>query len=180
MNNIELFANIDESFIKTLQKYNKEQLAGAIITYIVKNNPSSFSGDKSREIIKKIGPLNIKKALLLNILKLQANFGINNLRNIESFSKNYAKHSIGETELRLMETISLSTDPKFGKKAIQEADYIISNEPTALLNVIKSFIESRYIKKQKEKLEKPIYDLKYLDIIDNINKYYEGLNNLSV
>ena len=53
MNNIELFANIDESFIKTLQKYNKEQLAGAIITYIVKNNPSSFSSDKSREIIKK-------------------------------------------------------------------------------------------------------------------------------
>ena len=34
--------------------------------------------------------------------------------------------------------------------------------------------------KQKEKLEKPIYDLKYLDIIDNINKYYEELNNLSV
>ena len=32
MNNIELFANIDESFIKTLQKYNKEQLAGNIIT----------------------------------------------------------------------------------------------------------------------------------------------------
>ena len=127
MNNIELFENIDKCFLNTLEKYGNVQLVGAILTYIIKEDPMSFSNKTNRELIKKIGIKNIKKALLLNIVKLDANIGITNLRNIDSFSKNYDNHQIGETELRIMQTLLLSNDPKFDIKAIKDADYIIDN-----------------------------------------------------
>ena len=171
MHNQELFRTLDECFTKTISKYGPVQLEGSIIKYLIEDDISSISGAKEREKITKLGKSNIKKALLINIIKIESNIGLSNLRNITTFSKNYANHTMEETEIRILQTLLLSKENKFKDKAIKECDYIISNEGTALINIVKSFIDTRYINKDN-RLDNDIYSLEYIDIIDNINKYY--------
>lgn len=172
MQNKNLFKELDTCFVKTIEKYDTTQLQGAIIKYLCEDDNTSFSGTEERKSIKKIGKNNIRKALLLNIIKLQSNIGIQKLRNITTFSKNYKNHTMEETEIRILETLLLSNNNMFKEKAIKEADYILTSDGTALINIVKSFIDTRYINKHTN-LDNDIYDLKYIDIIDNINKYYK-------
>ena len=178
--NVELIKEIDSCFIPTFAKYIKEQLIGAIYTYLTEDNVNSFTDENSsRERIKKIGKNKILEALMMHVVKLDAYTNIKATRGIVDFSKNYTNHSIGESELRLFETLSLSVTDVFNKTAIKDAEKILLSDYKALYNVIYSFVDYRYVKNRIAELEKKYYDSElHLAIIREIEEYYIRKENV--
>lgn len=166
-----LFELMDKCFVPTLLKYDKEQLVGAIVKFIKDEDVSSFSDSESRKLIKEIGVSKLKKGLLINLLKVDYFLDIKKIRKIDKFSKNYDKHSVGETELRLLETLLLNNNEMFNKKAIKEALLIISSDGTALINILKSFIHFRYLNNVRKIIDNGILSDNYQKVIDSIINY---------
>ena len=149
----ELMNKLDKGCLPTINKYVKDQLIGAIFNYIEKEDVNGFSDNDSRKIIKDIGVYNFKRALLEHIIKLDAAFDIKKSKGLFEFSKDYKKHTVDETELRMLETLNLSIDDVFNKTAIKDAINILEKDGVALYNVIKSFVEYRYVKAKINELD---------------------------
>lgn len=169
---------IDKGCLPTIAKYIPEQLIGAIIKYISTGDNSSFTDDYgSRAVILGVGVSNFKQALLEHVVKFDAAFGITATRYVQEFGKNYNAHSVGETELRLFETLSLSVDDVFNKTAVYDALLIINNDGKALYNVVKSFVEYRYVKSKIGELESAyLKSVTHKEIIWKIDEYFKTIN----
>lgn len=169
---------IDDGCIPTFSKYVKEQLIGAIVKYIKNGDTSAFTEDfDSRKIIESIGVNNFKQALLEHIVKLDAAFNIVNTRAIIEYGKNYNVHTVGETELRLYETLSLSVTDVFNNHAIHDAEIIINKEGMALYNLAKSFVDFRYVKAKKKELDTMYMQSEdHKRIIWKIEEYFKKLS----
>lgn len=151
--NQEIMNKLDDGCLPTINKYVKDQLIGAIFNFIDKEDVKGFSDSESRKIIKNIGVNNFKRALLEHIIKLDAAFDIKKSKKLFDFSKDYKKHTVDETELRMLETLNLSIDDVFNKTAIKDAINILEKDGVALYNVIKSFVEYRYVKARINELD---------------------------
>lgn len=173
-----IIENIDKGCIPTLNKYGKGQLIGAIIQYITKKDASSFTEQYSaRSIIKTLEPDDFCQVLLEHVVKLDALKPIEEIRYIYDFDKDYDNHSIGETELRLYETLSLSVEDVFNTNAVKDAYRIIKSDMTALYNLIESFIDFRYLKGKRQELEnKYLEDENHKQIIWKIEEYFHSIN----
>lgn len=178
--NVELIREIDSCFIPTFAKYIKEQLIGAIYTFVTEGSVLSFTDESnSRERIKKIGKNKILQALMMHVVKLDAYTNIKTTRGIVEFSKNYTNHSVGESELRLFETLSLSVTDVFNKTAIYDAEKILLSDYKALYNIIYSFVDFRYVKNRITELEKGYFNNElHLAIIREIEEYYIRKENV--
>jgi len=169
---------IDKACLPTISKYVKEQLIGAIFKYLEKGVVTSFTDiDNARENVKEIGKENFYQAILENIVKVDALHGIEAVHLVIDFGKDYKKHSVGETELRLFETLSLSVEDVFNTTAISDAIKILKKDGVALYNAITSFVEFRYVRGEMQKL-----DVAYLSsdlhkrIIWKIEEYFKTIN----
>lgn len=171
--------NIDKGCMPTLNKYIKEQLIGAIIKYAISKDSSYFTDEyNARNIINSLSPNDFKQALLEHVVKLDAIKPIQELRYLYDFSKDYASHSIGETELRLYETLEIAVDDVFYIGAVNDAYKIITYDQNALYNVVESFIEFRYIKGQRHELDtRYLEDDLHKQIIWKIEDYFR-INNV--
>ena len=146
--------NIDKGCLPTFGKYVKEQLIGAIVKYIKDGDIKSFSDDyNARKHIESVGQERFKQALLEHIIKLDAAFNIVNTRLIFEYNKDYTKHTTSETELRMFETLSLVVNDVFNNHAIADAYNILTKDGVALYNMAKSFVDFRYVKAEKNKLD---------------------------
>ena len=164
---------IDKGCMPTYGKYVKEQLIGAIVKYAKDGDISSFSNDfNSRKYIEEVGVLGFRQALLEHVVKLDACLGITNFRLITDYDKNYRKHSVGETELRIYETLSLVTEDVFN-------DYkIITKDGVALYNLAKSFVEIRYEKALKDELDTSyLFSDVHKSIIWKIEEHFKKMSN---
>lgn len=169
---------IDKGCIPTFEKYVKEQLIGAIVKYVKNGDVTSFSSDfNSRKYIEEIGREKFKEALLEHVVKLDACFGIINTRLITNYGKNYKEHTVGETELRIFETLSLANDDVFNDKAINDSYKIITKDGVALYNLAKSFVEFRYVKAEKNKLDTAyLFSDTHKAIIWKIEEYFKKMS----
>ena len=163
---------IDKGCMPTYGKYVKEQLIGAIVKY-------AKDGDiSSRKYIEEGGVLGFRQALLEHVVKLDACLGITNFRLITDYDKNYRKHSVGETELRIYETLSLVTEDVFNDKAINDAYKIITKDGVALYNLAKSFVEIRYEKALKDELDTSyLFSDVHKSIIWKIEEHFKKMSN---
>ena len=170
---------IDKGCMPTYGKYVKEQLIGAIVKYAKDGDISSFSNDfNSRKYIEEVGVLGFRQALLEHVVKLDACLGITNFRLITDYDKNYRKHSVGETELRIYETLSLVTEDVFNDKAINDAYKIITKDGVALYNLAKSFVEIRCEKALKDELDTSyLFSDVHKSIIWKIEEHFKKMSN---
>ncbi len=174
----ELMNEIDNGCLPTINKYVKDQLIGAIFNYIEKEDTSGFSDKNFRNIIKNIGVNNFKRALLEHIIKLDAAFDIKKSKGLFEFSKNYRNHTVDETELRMLETLFLSIDDVFNKTAIQDAINILNKDGIALYNVIKSFVEYRYVKAKIKELDTLyVKSESHKHVMWKIDDYFKTIDN---
>ena len=166
---------IDRGCIPTAAKYVKEQLIGAIIKFIDYDDVSAFSDDYgARNLIREVGKDNMMQALLEHIVKLEAMVGISNVRFVYDYSKNYKKHSIGESELRLFETLSKANDAIFSNNAVGDAVNILKKDGVALFNIVTSFVDYRYFKAKASALDTSyLNDDDYKRIIWKIDEYFK-------
>lgn len=166
---------IDRGCLPTASKYVKEQLVGAIIKFIDYNDASAFSDDyNARSLIKEVGPMYMKQALLEHVVKLEAMVGISNVRFVYEYSKNYKNHSIGESELRLFQTLSLANDAIFSNNAVGDALKILEKDGVALFNIVTSFVDYRYFKAKASSLDTSyLNDDDYKRIIWKIDEYFK-------
>lgn len=174
----EVIENIDNGCIPTLHKYGKAQLIGAMIHYMIEKDASSFTDEyNARKKIQMVTQSDLFQALLEHVVKLDAIQSIEEIRYIYDFDKDYAHHSIGETELRLYQTLSLSQEEAFDINAIKDAYRIITQDKTALYNLISSFIDFRYLKGKRQELEnKYLEDDMHQKIISKIEEYFRSTN----
>ena len=131
---------IDRGFLPTFLKYNKEQLIGAIVKFISNNDISSFSDElESRKLIKEIGVEKIKQALLEHVVKLEFMSGISNVRFVYDYNDEYINHSIGESELRILDILADSDS----KEGINKVLRLLETDGVLLLNIVTSFVDYR-------------------------------------
>lgn len=162
---------IDRGFLPTFLKYNKEQLIGAIVKFISNNDISSFSDElESRKLIREIGVEKIKQALLEHVVKLEFMFGISNIRFVYDYSDEYKNHSIGESELRMLDILSNSES----KEGINKALKLLETDGVLLLNIVTSFVDYRYAKRKVGLLDTSSLDKEeYQNIINIIDDFFE-------
>ena len=162
---------IDRGFLPTFLKYNKEQLIGAIVKFISNHDISSFSDElESRKLIKEIGVEKIKQALLEHVVKLEFMSGISNVRFVYDYNDEYINHSIGESELRILDILADS----YSKEGINKALRLLETDGVLLLNIVTSFVDYRYAKKKGGLLDTSSLDKEeYQNIINVINDFFE-------
>lgn len=166
---------IDRGCLPTAAKYVKEQLIGAIIKFVDYGDATAFSDDYgARKLIKEVGPIQMKQALLEHVVKLEAMTGISNIRFVYDYSKDYKHHSIGESELRILETLSKSIDTIVSGDPIKEALNILEKDGVALFNIVSSFVDYRYVKAKASALDTSyLEDEDYKRIIWKIDEYFK-------
>lgn len=170
---------IDDGCLPTFSKYIKDQLIGAIVKFVKTGDSSSFSDDfNARKIIDEVGVVNFKQALLEHVVKLNAAFNIVNTRLIVDYNKDYTKHTVGETELRMYETLSLSVTDVFNTNAIRDALLMLEKDGVVLYNLVKSFVMFRYEKAEKAKLDTEyIKDEEHKQMIWKIEEHFKKLSS---
>ena len=162
---------IDRGFLPTFLKYNKEQLIGAIVKFISNNDISSFSDElESRKLIKEIGVEKIKQALLEHVVKLEFMSGISNVRFVYDYNDEYINHSIGESELRILDILADSDS----KEGITKVLRLLETDGVLLFNIVTSVVDYRYAKKKGGLLDTSSLDKEeYQNIINVINDFFE-------
>ena len=166
---------IDRGCIPTATKYVKEQLIGAIIKFIDSGDTSAFADDYgARALIKEVGVKRFEQALLEHVVKLDAMVGISNIRFVYDFSKDYQNHSVGESELRIMQTLELTNGAIIAGNPIKDAVKILEKDGVCLFNIVSSFVDYRYIKAKAPALDTEyLKDEDYKRIIWKIDEYFK-------
>ncbi|MDO5568614.1 MAG: hypothetical protein Q4G04_00675 [bacterium] len=173
----DLIKLVDEACLPTISKYVDEQLVSAIVKYIECGSTTSFTNDyNSREKIEKIGIINFERVLLEHVVKLDALYDIKKFRLLTSYSKDYENNSVGESELRLFELLSLSVDDVFNITAVEDAIKLLESDEVLLYNIVKSFVDFRYVKVKQVELDKSYInsDL-HKRIMWNIQEYFNSV-----
>ena len=145
----------------------------------MESDAQAFSPDNNgRAYIEQVSSDDFIQALLEHVVKLDALYGISNIRFIDNYSATFSAHTIGETELRLYSALKVSVDDVLNATTISNTVNILKNDRVALLNIIESFVDYRYIKAKANDLDTSyLNDEIHKQIIWKIDEYFNSLKS---